>query len=108
MATREQHMRRVSGTGRERRAQNSTHRHLRSRRRAARWMAIAPLATALWGGASLAAIVTWDANPTTPATPNDGTGNWNTTTDANWSNGVSDFTWTNGDTANIGNSGTAG
>src|SRR6476659_5538512 len=67
-------------------------------------LAAAPLCTT-W---IHAANVTWDANPTNPVTPNDGSGNWNTTTDANWSNGAADLPWVNGDVAMIGSGGAAG
>ena len=68
-----------------------------------------PLAAAGLAADSLfAATVTWDANPTNPTAPNDGSGNWNTTTDANWSDGVTDATWVNGNIAVIGNGGTWG
>jgi autotransporter-associated beta strand protein len=78
------------------------------RRRQARLGQILALAAAAWTAPATAANLTWDANPTNPAAPNDGSGNWNTATDMNWSNGVSDTVWVNGETALIGNGGAAG
>ena len=39
---------------------------------------------------------TWDAGGASPTAPVAGSGNW-TATDVNWSDGVADHTWTNGD-----------
>jgi fibronectin-binding autotransporter adhesin len=74
--------------------------------RHAKWLAVA--AAAIWANQSFAQSLTWDANPTDPTNPNDGSGNWDTTTSANWSNGITDSTWINGDTAIFGNGGIAG
>jgi autotransporter-associated beta strand protein len=59
--------------------------------------------------------LTWDASGANPASPTDGSGNWNTATNANWSSGVSgaigasDATWSSGYSAVIGaNNGAAG
>jgi autotransporter-associated beta strand protein len=53
--------------------------------------------------------VTWDAGGSAPAAPTDGSGNWNTTTDANWTDGTFDAAWVTGNTATIGaNNGPAG
>src|SRR3954452_23845927 len=71
--------------------------------------AILPLLAA--GGmasAAMAQTVTWDANPSNPAAPTDGSGTWNTTAAANWSNGTIDLAWVNDQTASIGNGGAAG
>jgi len=84
---------------------NWTARFLRQRTRLNR---IVALAAAAWAVPAAAATLTWDANPTNPAAPNDGSGNWNTTTDTNWSDGVADSAWVNDETAAIGNGGTAG
>ena len=59
--------------------------------------------------------LTWDASGTSPAMPTDGSGNWSTTTNANWSGsaggaiGASDSVWSSGYSAVIGaNNGAAG
>src|SRR5438552_9114166 len=105
-------MQRVLSIGRDLSFQSHTTDNAPRRRRRTKWMArgVAPLAAAvaLWAQSSLAAIQTWDANPANPTVPNDGTGNWNTNTDANWSNGAIDAFWTNGNVAIIGNNGTPG
>src|SRR5215212_1823238 len=62
-------------------------------------VALMPTVAALWTSSALAQTLTWDASGANPAAPTDGSGNWNTTTDANWSNGVSDSAWVNGDVA---------
>jgi autotransporter-associated beta strand protein len=54
-----------------------------------------------------AATATWDAGGTHPTAPVAGIGNW-TTTDVNWSDGVADHTWTNGDLAVFGSNGAGG
>ncbi len=43
-------------------------------------------------GAAMAATVTWDSSGTSPTTPVDGSGTWNTT-GTNWSNGSTDSSW---------------
>jgi autotransporter-associated beta strand protein len=82
----------------------------RSGRRNSKLTLLATVMTAVFLATLPAAAqtLTWDANPTNPTAPNDGSGNWNTTTDANWSDGTNDFMWVTGDTASIGNGGTAG
>ena len=55
--------------------------------------------------------LTWDASGANPAAPTDGSGVWSTAiaTNANWSSGVSDTTWSSGYSAVIGaNNGAAG
>ena len=59
--------------------------------------------------------LTWDASGANPAMPTDGSGNWSTTTNANWSGsaggaiGASDSVWSSGYSAVIGaNNGVAG
>src|SRR5438105_467776 len=52
--------------------------------------------------------LTWDASGANPLAPTDGGGNWNTTTNANWSNGAADSTWISGSAAAIGNGGAGG
>src|SRR5204862_6796878 len=71
-------------------------------------LAAAPIAAALWAAPSLGQTLSWDASGATPLAPTDGSGNWNTTTDALWSNGAGDSTWVSGNIAAIGNGGTAG
>src|SRR5262245_47932559 len=79
-------------------------RRMTRRKTAVRLIGPLAAAVALWAHTSpVSAQLTWDATPTNPSSPNDGSGNWNTTTDSNWSNGVSDSTWTNGNSATIGN-----
>ena len=57
---------------------------------------------------SRATTLTWDSSGLNPTAPTDGTGNWDTTTAANWSNGTVDAVWTTGNTAVFGsNNGTA-
>lgn len=54
---------------------------------------------------------TWDSSGANPTSPVDGDGNWDTTTDANWSNGTNDVTWPaigTSNTAVFGSGGTAG
>jgi fibronectin-binding autotransporter adhesin len=51
--------------------------------------------------------LTWDSSGTSPTSPVDGSGNWNTTS-ALWSNGTTDADWVNGDSAIFGHGGTAG
>ena len=71
-------------------------------------LAVAPAAVAIWANPSHAQTLTWDATPTNPAAPNDGSGSWDTSSNANWSNGAADVFWTNGQIASIGDNGTAG
>src|SRR5262245_10830871 len=71
-------------------------------------LALAPIAAALFARPAVAQTLTWDASAANPASPADGSGNWNTSTSANWSDSVSDFAWVNGNVAAIGNGGTAG
>ena len=53
--------------------------------------------------------LTWDASGANPAAPTDGSGVWSTATNANWSSGVSDTTWSSGYSAVFGaNNGAAG
>src|SRR5262245_21220420 len=81
---------------------------IRSRTRG-RLIALAALPVmGIWAASAGAQTLTWDASGANPGAPTDGGGNWNTTTNANWSDGVSDFTWVNGGIAAIGNGGTAG
>src|SRR6478736_10534563 len=54
-----------------------------------------------------AATVTWDASGASPATPTDGAGNWSTA-NANWSDGVTDSVWVNGNNAIFGSGGAGG
>jgi len=61
------------------------------------WPVIA--AIVLWPCISIAQTLTWDASGANPANPTTGSGNWDTTTNANWSNGTTDGTWVNGDAA---------
>src|SRR5690349_21509493 len=75
---------------------------LRNRRACRLAAGLAPVAAALLAAPAIGQTVTWDADPATPATPHDGSGSWNTTTAANWSNGVTDSAWVNGNIANIG------
>src|ERR1700722_18057821 len=79
-------------------------------RRGARWLAIAvaPLAAAFWTDFSAGQSLTFDAGGASPTAPVDGSDNWDTTTTANWSNGVTDSTWINGSTAVFGSGGNAG
>ena len=70
--------------------------------------AVAPIATLIGAGAGYSQTRTWDASGTNPASPTDGSGNWNTTTDANWSDGALNSAWPNGSAAVIGNGGAAG
>src|SRR4051794_11576278 len=98
-------MRRVNGSSRDGRAQ----RGLGNRR--VRWaaMTVAPIVAAVCTHSAIAQQLIWDASGISPAGPTDGGGNWNTTTNANWSNGAADSTWVNGDIAVIGsNNGAAG
>ena len=86
---------------------------IRQRAGLSRCLAIAAAAAGVpfaisWNCPTHAAVLTWDANPTNPVAPKDGSGNWNTTMDANWSNGVTDSFWVNDETAAVGNGGTAG
>ena len=85
----------------------SKHQNKSGARKLALAAAIA-MSLALWAHPALGQTLTWDGSSTNPPAPNDGSGNWNTSTNANWSDGVSDFTWVNGDVAAIGNGGTAG
>ena len=50
---------------------------------------------------------TWDVGGASPTAPVAGSGNW-TATDVNWSDGVADHTWTNGDLAIFGANGAGG
>ncbi|HUB25519.1 MAG TPA: autotransporter-associated beta strand repeat-containing protein [Tepidisphaeraceae bacterium] len=52
--------------------------------------------------AALAQSLTWDASGNHPTSPNDGSGNWDTSSAANWSNGSADSVWSNGDIAVFG------
>jgi hypothetical protein len=45
------------------------------------------------------AQLTWDATGSNPGNPVGGSGNWDTTSSANWSNESTDVPWTNGDEA---------
>lgn len=54
-----------------------------------------------------AATVTWDASGANPAAPTDGAGNW-TTANANWSDGLTDSVWVNGNNAIFGSGGAGG
>jgi hypothetical protein len=74
----------------------------------ASWLALLPCATVLYPDSAFAQTLTWDASGANPAAPTDASGNWNTTTDKNWSDGAVDLFWVNGDEAAIGNGGTAG
>ena len=71
-------------------------------------MAVPPLVGALWVVPCLGQTLTWDSSGSNPLTPADGSGNWNTTTDANWSNGAANSTWVNGNVPSIGSGGVAG
>src|SRR4051794_440179 len=53
-------------------------------------------------GIAGAANLTWDSSGANPANPADGSGLWNSTTAANWSNGASDIVWDNVSTAVFG------
>ena len=56
-----------------------------------------------------ASAQTWDSSGANPTAPVDGSGFWDTTTSALWSNGSSDTVWSNGSTATFGGaSGTPG
>jgi len=60
---------------------------------------------------ALGNTLTWDASSANPAAPTDGSGLWTTAsaTNANWSSGVSDTTWSSGYSAVFGaNNGAAG
>ena len=48
---------------------------------------------------TLAQSFTWDASGANPTNPTNGSGNWDTTSSANWSNGTTDGTWVSGSTA---------
>jgi len=54
-----------------------------------------------------AAVVTWDASGANPTAPTDGAGNWSTA-NANWSDGVADNVWVNGNDAIFGSGGAGG
>ncbi len=51
--------------------------------------------------------MTWDASGANPAAPTDGAGSWSTA-NANWSDGVTDSVWINGDNAIFGSGGAGG
>lgn len=51
-----------------------------------------------------AQTLTWDASGANPGAPTDGSGNWNTSPPARWSNGGSDVVWDNLSTAVFGSS----
>src|SRR2546429_66587 len=76
------------------------------------WLAAAaatPLA--LWAIPSFGQTLTWDASGSTPPLPVDRSGNWNTTTHANWTDGANTFTgsvFLNRGTVVIGAGGTLG
>src|SRR5436305_12785739 len=70
-------------------------------------LAITPMA-AMFTHSAFAATRTWDSSGVSPATPADGSGNWNTTTGVNWSDGAADSAWVSGNIANIGSNGNAG
>ena len=58
---------------------------------------------------SHATTLTWDASGSNPGAPTDGSGNWDATAAANWSNGAADSVWDNASTAQFGsNNGAAG
>lgn len=60
-------------------------------------------------GISSAQTLTWDASGLNPTAPTDGSGNWNTTTDAKWSTGAVDVAWLSDHVAVVGSgSGAAG
>jgi autotransporter-associated beta strand protein len=63
---------------------------------------------AAWTQSADAGTLIWDASAANPAAPTDGSGNWNTTTDANWSSGAADSFWVNDENAHFGMGGTAG
>jgi autotransporter-associated beta strand protein len=64
--------------------------------------------TVTLSGISLGNSLTWDASGTNPTAPTDGSGNWSTT-NANWSGGLSDSVWSSAYSAVIGaNNGAAG
>jgi fibronectin-binding autotransporter adhesin len=77
------------------------------RKKALLAVAAAPAVALLWSGAASAQSLTWDASGSSPTNPQDGGGNWDTasTNPSNtlWSNGTTDITWVNGDTAIFGN-----
>ena len=79
-------------------------------RRSARWLALAAMPMAVGLASKADAIsLTWDSGGTHPLAPVDGSGNWDTTTSALWSNGLTDSVWINGDAAIFGsNNGVAG
>jgi len=54
-----------------------------------------------------AATVTWDASGANPAAPTDGAGSWSTA-NANWSDGITDSVWVNGNNAIFGSGGAGG
>ncbi|HUB27533.1 MAG TPA: autotransporter-associated beta strand repeat-containing protein, partial [Tepidisphaeraceae bacterium] len=92
------------------RTRSGYQRHHHSTRCAAKWLALAvtPLAAAIWSGNACAQSLTWDASGANPTSPIDGSGNWDTLTGINWSNGTNDSPWIDGNSAVIGNGGTAG
>src|SRR5690349_19935190 len=51
--------------------------------------------------------LTWDASGASPAAAVDGSGTWSTAV-SNWTDGVTNTPWVNGDFASIGNAGSAG
>jgi hypothetical protein len=53
------------------------------------------------------ATVVWDASGANPTAPTDGSGNWSTA-NANWSDGVADNVWVNGNNAIFGSGGAGG
>src|SRR4051812_8694444 len=80
-----------------------TSRGTRCNRAAYLTLALAPLFAELAQGQQL----TWDASGNSPAAATDGSGTWSTTV-ANWTDGVANTPWVNGDFAGIGNGGAAG
>jgi autotransporter-associated beta strand protein len=72
-----------------------------------RQLALLAFITLITASFAHAATVTWDASGTNPTAPTDGAGNWSTA-NANWSDGITDSVWINGDNALFGSGGAGG
>ena len=62
-------------------------------------LAAVPVISAFFTTPSIGQTLTWDASGANPTAPTDGSGSWNTTTNATWSDGVNNSVWVNGDVA---------